>query len=122
VTQFGDGRAAHMAKRVYTSRQAMLALTTVIAVALAASLESCSKGKSSDPAPMPVVVSHPLVRELDNRQGYLGQLSAIDLVEIRAQVGGTLQQIAFKDGEVVHKGSTCLVQVGSDFSEQFPHT
>lgn len=30
--------------------------------------------------------------------------SAVDSVELRAQVGGTLTQIAFKDGDVVHKG------------------
>src|SRR4029077_7019971 len=34
----------------------------------------------------------------------LGQFSAIDRVELRAQVGGTLTEIHFKDGQIVHKG------------------
>jgi RND family efflux transporter MFP subunit len=51
-----------------------------------------------------VVVSKPLVRELDSRLGLLGQFSAVDQVELRAQVGGTLTGIHFKDGDIVHQG------------------
>ncbi|HEY0340400.1 MAG TPA: efflux RND transporter periplasmic adaptor subunit [Steroidobacteraceae bacterium] len=51
-----------------------------------------------------VVVSKPLVLDLDARLGFLGQFSAVDQVELRAQVGGTLTQIHFKDGDTVHKG------------------
>jgi len=43
------------------------------------------------PAP-PVTVSQPLRREVDTRVGFLGQFSAIDRVELRAQVGGTLTE------------------------------
>src|SRR6516225_6812642 len=57
------------------------------------------------PAPLPqVTVSKPLVRELDSRLGFLGQFSAIDQVELRAQVGGKLTGINFKDGDIVHQG------------------
>jgi membrane fusion protein, multidrug efflux system len=52
-----------------------------------------------------VVVSKPLVRELDARLGFLGQFSAVEQVELRAQVGGTLTGIDFKDGDIVHKGN-----------------
>jgi len=59
----------------------------------------------SGPAPLrQVVVSKPLVRELDSRLGFLGQFSAVDQVELRAQVGGTLTGINFKDGDIVHQG------------------
>src|ERR1700761_360958 len=51
-----------------------------------------------------VAVSVPLQRELDARLGFLGQFAAVENVEIRAQVGGTLTQIHFKDGDLVHKG------------------
>jgi multidrug efflux pump subunit AcrA (membrane-fusion protein) len=58
----------------------------------------------TSPPPLPqVVVSKPLVRNLDSRLGFLGQFSAVDQVELRAQVGGTLTGINFKDGEIVHK-------------------
>ena len=56
------------------------------------------------PASLPeVVVSKPLVREVSSRLSFLGQFSAVDQVELRAQVGGTLTGIHFKDGDIVHK-------------------
>jgi multidrug efflux system membrane fusion protein len=60
--------------------------------------------------PTPVVtISQPLRREVDVRAGFLGQFSAIDRVELRAQVGGTLTEIHFKDGQIVHKGDLLFV-------------
>jgi multidrug efflux system membrane fusion protein len=57
------------------------------------------------PAALPqVVVSKPLVQDLDTQLGFLGQFSAVSQVELRAQVGGTLTGIFFKDGDIVRKG------------------
>lgn len=56
------------------------------------------------PPPASVAVSAPLQHNIENRLGFLGQFSAVNRVEIRAQVGGTLTQIYFKDGDIVHKG------------------
>src|SRR5215469_8457116 len=51
------------------------------------------------PAARPeVVVSKPLVEDLNAQLGFLGQFSAVSQVELRAQVGGTLTGIFFKDG------------------------
>jgi membrane fusion protein, multidrug efflux system len=58
---------------------------------------------------LPVTVSKPLQREVDSRAGFLGQFSAIDRVELRAQVGGNLTEIHFKDGQIVHKGDLLFV-------------
>ncbi|WP_414449738.1 efflux RND transporter periplasmic adaptor subunit [Burkholderia sp. 22PA0099] len=56
-------------------------------------------------APVPsVVVARPLQREIDSRVEFQGRLSAIEQVELRAQVGGTLTRIGFKDGSLVRKG------------------
>ena len=55
--------------------------------------------------PPVVAVSVPLQRDVDTRLQFLGQFSAVDQVELRAQVGGTLTQIGFKDGDIVHKGN-----------------
>jgi RND family efflux transporter MFP subunit len=54
--------------------------------------------------PPVVAVSVPLQRDVGTRLQFLGQFSAVDQVELRAQVGGTLTEIGFKDGSVVHKG------------------
>ena len=51
-----------------------------------------------------VVASRPVLRTLDARRGFLGQFSAVERVELRAQVGGTLTGIYFKDGDIVHRG------------------
>ena len=55
-------------------------------------------------APPVVTVSAPIQQDVDTRLQFLGQFSAVDQVELRAQVGGTLTQIGFKDGGIVHKG------------------
>jgi membrane fusion protein, multidrug efflux system len=57
----------------------------------------------------PVSVSEPLRRDVDTRIGFLGQFSAIDRVELRAQVGGVLTEIHFKDGQIVRKGDLLFV-------------
>src|SRR5262249_9531474 len=67
-------------------------------------------GAMALPAPAPpVTVSQPLQRDVDARAGFLGQFSAVDRVELRAQVGGTLTEIHFTDGQIVHKGDLLFV-------------
>jgi RND family efflux transporter MFP subunit len=56
-----------------------------------------------------VSVGTPLQRKLDTQAAFLGQYSAVEKVELRAQVGGTLTEIHFKDGEIVHKGDLLFV-------------
>jgi RND family efflux transporter MFP subunit len=51
-----------------------------------------------------VSVAVPLQRQVAPRLDFLGQFSAVQNVELRAQVGGTLTAIHFKDGDIVHKG------------------
>lgn len=56
-------------------------------------------------APAPTVtVSTPLQRQIGQRLSFLGQFAAVKQVELRAQVGGTLKGVFFKDGEVVRQG------------------
>jgi multidrug efflux system membrane fusion protein len=69
--------------------------------------ESGAAAADATPAPPPalqVVVTKPLVRDLEPRIGVIGQFSAVDQVEIRAQVGGILTEIHFVDGAIVRKG------------------
>ncbi|HWA45850.1 MAG TPA: efflux RND transporter periplasmic adaptor subunit [Hypericibacter adhaerens] len=60
-------------------------------------------------APAPVTVSKPLRLDVDTQIGFLGQFSAVDRVELRAQVGGTLTEIHFEDGQIVHQGDLLFV-------------
>src|SRR6516225_322350 len=82
------------------------ATVAVLATAwLANSYRQSDAVASVAPASLPeVVVSTPLERQVDSKLGFLGQFSAIERVELRAQVGGTLTGVYFKDGDIVHKG------------------
>jgi RND family efflux transporter MFP subunit len=81
------------------------ATVAVLAAAwLANSYRRSDAVASVAPASLPeVVVSKPLVREVSSRLSFLGQFSAVEQVELRAQVGGTLTGIHFKDGDIIHK-------------------
>ncbi len=86
----------------------LLLLLAVVILAGAWWRYSQSKRGSDDQVtatpPPEVVVSRPLQGDLDARLEFLGQFSAVDQVDVRPQVGGTLTGIYFKDGDVVHKG------------------
>src|SRR6516165_2139008 len=56
-----------------------------------------------------VTVAQPLQRDLHGRLQFLGQFSPVDQVELRAQVGGTLTYIGFKDGDIVRKGALLFI-------------
>ena len=92
----------HMNKRtLFAGTIATLTIATI-----AAWFAYSSDAATPPPAPpLPqVVVSTPLAREVDSGLGFLGQFSAIERIELRAQVGGTLTGVYFKDGVIVHKG------------------
>ena len=60
------------------------------------------------PAPM-VTVSPPLRRSVARWTDFTGQFSAVDQVDLRAQVSGYLTEVHFTDGQVVHKGDLLFV-------------
>ena len=80
-----------------------------IAALLWVSASSRETVRPMAPPPAPVTVSQPLLRDVDTQLGFLGQFSAVDRIEIRAQVGGTLAEIDFTDGQIVHKGDLLFV-------------
>lgn len=64
-------------------------------------------------APPSVAVSTPIKRDLDTRLQFTGQFAALKQVELRAQVGGTLTRILFKDGDIVRQGQV-LFEIDSE--------
>jgi multidrug efflux system membrane fusion protein len=81
----------------------------VVVVALAAAAGDRAWQTSEHPAAPPppppqVTVSLPLQQTVQATGRFLGQFSAVDNVELRAQVGGTLTSIGFRDGQIVHRG------------------
>jgi multidrug efflux system membrane fusion protein len=56
------------------------------------------------PAAAPVDVAEVMERSITDWQSYSGRLEAVDQVEIRPRVSGTLVAVRFKDGSLVRKG------------------
>jgi multidrug efflux system membrane fusion protein len=59
---------------------------------------------ASAPPAAPVDVAEVVERSITDWQSYSGRLEAVDRVEIRPRVSGTLIAVHFKDGSLVHKG------------------
>jgi len=95
-------------KRVHMNKRTLFAGTIASLTIAAFGAWFVHSSDAATPSPAPpvpqVVVSTPLERQVDSRLGFLGQFSAIEQVELRAQVGGTLTGVYFKDGGIVHKG------------------
>jgi multidrug efflux system membrane fusion protein len=67
---------------------------------------------AAQPAGLPppaVTVSQPVQRDVTGWTRFTGQFSAVDSVELRAQVSGYLTEIHFTDGQLVHKGDLLFV-------------
>jgi membrane fusion protein, multidrug efflux system len=86
-----------------------LLLAALVAVAVAHALWRTETSQAAPPPPPQVTISRPLRQTVAASTGFLGQFSAVDSVELRAQVGGTLTEIHFKDGQIVHQGDLLFV-------------
>ena len=66
----------------------------------------CNRGGPPQGAPPPMEISVAVVpeREITEWDEYTGRLEAVDTVEIRPQVSGLLDRVAFAEGKEVHKG------------------
>ena len=97
-----QGSAKHRPK-LYAGIAALV-LVVVAAVVVAPKLSHSAPVSAAAPTTV-ITVAPPLERDIHGRLQFLGQFSAVDQVELRAQVGGTLTYIGFKDGDVVRKGA-----------------
>jgi RND family efflux transporter MFP subunit len=79
-------------------------LAALIAIVAERAWQGADTPAAPPPAPPPVTVSRPLQQIVQATGRFLGQFSAVDSVELRAQVGGTLTAITFQDGQIVHQG------------------
>lgn len=87
------------------------AIVVMIAAAVVAGpkLFQGAPASAAAPAAPVITVSRPPQKEIRGRIQLLGQFSAVDQVDLRAQVGGTLTYIGFKDGDVVSKGALLFI-------------
>ncbi len=79
---------------------------------MAALLLSACDGKDKAPqapAAPSVTVAQPLPRKVTDWDEYTGRFTAVQSVELRAQVSGYLDAIKFTDGQLVEKGQLLFV-------------
>ncbi|MDQ8034391.1 efflux transporter periplasmic adaptor subunit [Bordetella genomosp. 1] len=94
------------------SRHRIAVLSIAAALALGAGTYYWSPGKDGAgtahaqgaPSAPPVDVAPAFSRSIVDWQRYSGRLEAIDRVDIRPLVSGTLTEVHFKDGQLVKKG------------------
>lgn len=84
-------------------------------------LSGCDEKTAAAPAQSPptVEVARPLEREVSDYAEYVGRTEAIDSVQVRARVSGYLQNVNFKDGELVKKGQVLFEIDPRLFEAQF---
>jgi multidrug efflux system membrane fusion protein len=81
------------------------ALTARLAAAIFIIFALASCGESQPPPPAPsVTVAKPVQRDIVDMDEYVGRFLAVDTVEMRAHVSGYLEQVHFKDGQIVQAG------------------
>src|SRR6476660_3920816 len=74
-------------------------------LAIATLVATCGEGqKQAGPPPPAVTVAEPVKRTVVDYDEYVGRFAAINSVEIRARVSGYLDQLHFKDGQLVKQG------------------
>lgn len=87
-------------------------LKLAAAVLIPVLFSGCSRSDvASPPAPVlpSVTVAQPLTKKIVEWDAYTGRLEAVDLVEVRARVGGYLQSVHFDEGQVVNEGDLLFV-------------
>jgi len=69
-------------------------------------LAGCGEAPKQAAAPPPpaVTVANPVQRTIIDQDEYVGRFVAVDMVEIRARVSGYLEQVHFRDGQIVKQG------------------
>ena len=102
-------RASGPGVKTWVASAVVLIILATVGVLALYSREPSTTTSVATPAAPVVSISTPLQRDIAPRLGFLGQFSAVQRVELRAQVGGTLTEIHFKDGDIVHKGDLLFV-------------
>src|SRR5262249_31952689 len=90
------------------ARRRRHSLTIGLSVALLTAVlaSGCRPAPATDKGPkaVDVIVTTPITDEVTDYQDFTGRLDALKTVEIRARVSGYVQDVPFKEGDLVHEG------------------
>jgi membrane fusion protein (multidrug efflux system) len=84
-----------------------LCLVTLLAIILFCSLDLSAQTQPKESAPAPHVSTVNAERKpIAKTHDFVGRVDAINRVEVRARVKGYLDAVLFKEGDLVHEGTT----------------
>ena len=87
---------------------AALALSVLIATAIAACNSEAAPADAMPPAPE-VSVAAVLSKQVRQWDEFTGRVAAVETVELRPRVSGYIERVAFKEGQEVRKGDLLFV-------------
>ncbi len=90
----------------YGKRTALL-IVAIVSAAVAL-LSSCAKGNSSQPPKKPaapVSVGTVTQKTVPVKLAAIGNVEAVSTIQVKSQIGGTLQKVHFREGQDVGKGA-----------------
>jgi RND family efflux transporter MFP subunit len=81
-------------------------IAAVVILGFSSVVVGCARApaEATSSAPLPVIVSHPVERDVTDYADFTARTAAVDSVEMRARVWGYLEKVSFKEGDVVEKG------------------
>lgn len=92
----------HSAPRA--GQRAARLLPVLLAAAIAAACSSNASPGDGAPPPPEVSVAGVVERTVQQWDDFTGRISAVETVELRPRVSGYVQQVAFEEGQLLHKG------------------
>jgi len=81
------------------------------AIVMAVALAGCERQQqaAAAPPPPPVTVTQPVKRTVTDWDEFTGRFEAVEEVQVRPRVGGSVTSVEFKDGDMVHTGDLLYV-------------
>src|SRR5262249_29704496 len=106
VALLGERIERYMRREYRPERPPMPAYARSFLLCSLLALASCGEAPKQSAAPPPptVTVAKPTQRTIVDQAEYVGRFVAVDMVEIRARVSGYLEQVHFRDGQMVKQG------------------
>ncbi|MBA3593379.1 MAG: efflux RND transporter periplasmic adaptor subunit [Polaromonas sp.] len=95
-------------RRLLTGGLAVLAIAGITATAFGVSSSATSSDAPAGPPATPVSVATVVQSEVAAWDEFSGRLEAVERVDIRPRVAGTLQAVHFREGALVKKGELLL--------------
>src|SRR5690348_6288608 len=80
-------------------------------ICLSAALGGCDQRQQATaaPPPPPVTVAQPVKRTVTDWDEFTGRFEAVETVQVRPRVGGSVTSVQFKDGDMVRAGDLLYV-------------